>query len=547
MEYKRALQATGLSPVQLALRYGLPAIVGAIILITLIQFTIHSTWLSAGLSVVIALAALGWPILWPLVQAEGRRTQIDHALPLFMTHFGVLATSDLGTTDILALLAKKKEYRALTRELERIRRLVSDWHQSLPDAARVVSESTPSSIFRDFLERLANALESGQDIGEFLKAEQAVIMKEYETVYQGSLYQIESWKEIYMSAIMSGAFGAIFAILMPILIGGDPVILLTMILGGLAAMLGLLYLLLRMRLPPDRLMPRAKADVPERDRVRISLMAAVAVSAVMIIIIPLLALPLEVKIALIVTPLIIPGIVSQLLEARIRRRERNFSAFIRSLGSSIEARGGSLEQSLGRLRNQNLGPLEDLVVRLHNRLGWRVDEERAWHRFAEESGSHLVASFTHMFVEGMRAGGRAGDTSHIISNNVLAVLNMRASRITSAQGYRNLLYGLTAGIAFVLFIGAGILTGLSGLFDQAQSITSVESPIEINLEINETAVQTVLLLMILLHAGFAAIYYKMADGGVPTSALLLFVVLTWIGLGVSAFTNRIAPGIVGTG
>ncbi|HET6398081.1 MAG TPA: type II secretion system F family protein, partial [Candidatus Thermoplasmatota archaeon] len=501
-------------------------------------------WLRWGLPPGIVAFAVVAALLWPQAKLDTRRSEIDNALPFFMTHFGVLSTANIPRTEIFRILAGRKEYKALAGELERLHGLVVHWNMALPEACRFVSRSTPSQILGDFLERLAHAMETGQDLAAFLQGEQSVVMKEYATVYETSIYQIEKWKDLYTSSMMSGAFFVIFAIIMPIISGGSPQ---RMLMGTFAFVLFLEVILLgvlKMRTPADRLWHRLPIETPERRAIRRRVLGAAAASALLAVplylLTPLGAGPV---LAIAVAPLAGAGWLARQVEERIKRREDNYAAFIRSLGASVAARGGSLREVMRTVRQHNFGPLSDLVDRLYARLSWRLDDGGAWKHFSAESGSHLVDSFTDMFIEGIQAGGKGDQVGQIISDNVVRILNLRKARYSTANTFRGTLNGLTASMAFVMFIGVGILGTLGSIFAFSGATAGGVSPVNVDFRVDQGLIEDLVLLLVAIHCFIAAWMTKMVDGGSLPAGLLTLVVMVWITVALSYASAAVLPRV----
>ncbi|MHC1566989.1 MAG: hypothetical protein ACXQTD_04540 [Candidatus Syntropharchaeia archaeon] len=78
-------------------------------------------------------------VSYPKILLDRRRREIDQNIHYFITHMGVLATSDLSLIGIFDLLRKREEeYGALAREVEKIFILVDTWHLSIAEASRFV-------------------------------------------------------------------------------------------------------------------------------------------------------------------------------------------------------------------------------------------------------------------------------------------------------------------------------------------------------------------------------------------------------------------------
>jgi archaeal flagellar protein FlaJ len=552
MEYAKALQQLQMPLPKYAVRYGLPILGGGLVVAVLIFLFVGPLvplFMRPFLPLLVVAFAVLTAVMYPVALNDRRRMEINHAIPFFMTHFGVLAHSNISRTEIFRILGEKKSYNALADELMRIYSLVTNWNLSLPQAARFVSQTTPSEIFGDFLDRLAHAIETGQELEVFLRNEQTVVMKEYATVYETSIYQIEQWKDIYTSVLMSGIFFVIFAIITPILSDLDPGSLLVGILIFFVFMELLLLFVLKMRVPHDQLWHSLDIPTAERTRIRTLLGATALASGLLLLTLPAAGiLPFGISLAVAVTPLAAVGVFARNAETRIKRREDNYGAFIRGLGASAAARGGSLREVLKRVKAHNFGPLSEMVHNLYARLTWRLHDVLAWKRFSAESGSNLVENFNDMFVEGVRSGAKPDIVGDIISRNVVRILNLRKSRYSAAGTFRGLLFGLTASMAFVLFTGVGIIEVLSHLFSASTTAGAGDlNPIQVDFSIPVHIIENSILLLILFHCLVASLMLKLVDGGGFPAGLGAFVIMMWLGVGLGFVSVRIMSSIFSIG
>lgn len=554
--YWEHFQVLGVSPRDYFIKRAAPAAGAALLVAVLGAIVPIFLGMAAWIAVVIPVAVLGMTgfgiYVYPISAVDKKRMEIENALPFFMTHMGVLSTSNMPRTEVIRILSEREEYGVLADELQRVHSLVVDWKMALPEACRFVSKATPSQIFGDFLERLAHAMETGQDMDAFMQGEQGVVMKEYATVYETAIYQVESWKDIYMSSIMSGAFLAIFAIITPILTGANPQNLLIGTLVFIVFMEIILAFVLRMRTPADQLWTTSHIRIAERVALDKMIMVAVAVGAALFAVLMLAGLPTALAYALAVVPLLLPARKAAKMEDEVKRREDNYAAFIRSMGASLASRGGSLREVLGSVKHHNFGPLTNIVDRLFSRLTWRLDDAKAWKYFAAESGSQLVDAFTDMFIEGIKAGGKADRVGQIISENVVRILNLRKARYSTAGTFSGTLYGLSGSMAFVLFLGVGILGTLGDLFALTGSAelsedTAQVQVVDINFDFNIELVRNLVLTTMVIHGLMAALMLKMVDGGSPKAGLQMLVFMTWVAAGLATLSELILPLVFDVG
>lgn len=447
----------------------------------------------------------------PRLLANRRGSRIDDDLPFFITHFGVLSTSNLPRQELLRLLSSNKEYPEVAGEMGRILRLTSEWGLGLSDAVRAVALSTPSRTFSAFLLRLAHALEAGQPLEGFLMSEQRVVMDDYRSLYEADLLRLESWKEMYTNSLMTVGFLSIFATILPLFAGGSTLVFTTAV-AGLTVLLELLLgVVLVERLPHDELSPTRPLRTRFERRLQLTLLASAAAS-VLAGTVAFLLWGFGFALLAAAAPMVVPGVVAAREEMAIRRREADYPAFIRSLGAAAAARGGAIRGVLGNIQANNLGDLTGPVRALHRRLMWQVDDRRAWRSFGEQTESRLIDSFSDMFVQGIAAGGKPGPISAIISQNMLDVLSLRTSRRATAGSFRGLLVGLGVGLAFVLLMGSGILAKLTATFAASggllqEHLFNLVPATDIGLS------QQVLLALVAVHGVAAGVFFELVQGG----------------------------------
>lgn len=486
-------------------------------------------------------------VAYPKMMVDKKRADINNNMHYFITHMGVLATSDLTLTGIFELLRKKKEeYGALADEISKIFLMVDTWHLSMSEACRFVGRRTPSLLLSDFLDRLAHAMDAGEAMDVFLTSEQEVVMKQYDVVYRGQLYQIELMKEMYLSMVMALIFMASFAIIMPLITGVDPAQMMMMTVFMFIFMEAVLVFFVNTKTPHEKLWHTVNLETEREQKIKRTIPVAITGCLVMLILILLLQLdlPLQLKAAIVFTPLILIGHVIKKAEADIKRRDDNFASFIRSLGASAAARGGIVDVALKDLRAHDFGALTQDVNNLYQRLAIRVNKMRSWYHFAAETGSSLIQRFSDMFIESIDVGGKADSAGNIISNNFIHIMGLRTQRYQTGSSLVGVMYGLTAGVAVTLYLSLGIVGTMQDLF----SSTSLPQEVVGGMlqETLDPTILNVLLLVILVGHSFAsAIMIKLVEGGSLKGATLHFVIMMWIGAMSSVLTLKGTASMIG--
>jgi len=518
IDVKKAYASLDMPATKYVLTFALP-LVGAGVAVVVILRILASSLFFGWFSYVFYAIPLFFVVIaamYPYTVAEGKKSQINNNIHFFITHMGVLATANIPRSDIMRMLGEKKEYGALAEEARKIHNLVESWNMSLAEACRFISKRTPSDIWSDFLDRFAYSIESGEDLDTFLRNEQQIVMEDFATVYRGALYEVENMKGLFNSMMMSVIFVVIFAILMPVITGIDA----TMLMGGAVFLvvcieIGFVYFI-KAKAPTDPIWHESKLDTA----LARGLKRAIPISLIGVVVLALgtlslfsTKLPVPIIIAIALTPLVYVGFIVGREEEKVKRRDDNFAAFIRSLGASTSARGGQVTETMRHLQTHDFGPLTTDIRNLYARLNMRVDDAQAWSYFAADCGSHLIEKFSSMFVEGVAAGGKADQIGKIISDNFVSIVTLRKSRYQTAGNFKGLLYGLVAGMAFSLFVGLGIIAMLKRIFTNLDLGDNVAFASFLHFSANIPLISFLIIILLLVHSMSSGLMIHMADGG----------------------------------
>lgn len=532
MNTKVIFHCLGISQKKYFMNFVIPiailAILFPIIILLLVPSVMEGVLFVGVMLVPIALFSI--VIIYPISSLEGKKKEIDNNIHYYITHMGVLATSQMTRVDLLLKLSHTEAYGYLAKETGRIYALIYYWHVSFPVACRFIAQRTPSILFSDFLDRMAHSVQAGQDFREFILSEQTVVMKDFVTMYQDSLNSIDMIKEMFISMCMSLIFIVAFAIIMPIITGMDSILLLG---GAIVLFIGTEFVILlyaRSKVPADRIWHTLEIETTADRRIKwsmpVSLLLCIIVTG---IVVPFSKLPTTILFATSLTPLLLTGLIARTEENKIKRYDNNFGAFIRSLGGAAGSRSGLILESLKELISHDFGPLSENVNNLYKRLRTRLSTPRSWEHFAAGTGSNLIERFATMFVEGTNVGGKPALIGDIISHNFMSILSMRKLRYSSASSLIGVLYGMTAGIAATMFLAVSIISMLAKMFSNV-SIPDIDIGISIATisATNIPLMTTMLMIMMVCHSLMSAMLIRIVDGGHHFNTYTHFVGLVWI-------------------
>src|SRR5665811_868945 len=428
MNTKVIFHCLGISQQNYIKKFVVPVLILAImfplLILILVPSIIQGTMVIGIMLVPLALFSI--VIIYPISSLESKKKDIDNNMHYFITHMGVLATSQMSRIDLLLKLSHTEAYGYLAKETGRIYALVFYWHVSFPVACRFIGNRTPSELFADFLDRMAHSVQAGQAFEDFVISEQTVVMNDFVTMYQDSLNSIDMVKEMFVSMCMSLIFIVAFAIIMPIITGVDSMLLL----GGAIAIFVVTELVIllyaRSKVPADRIWHTLNIETVADRRIKwsmpVSLFLCMIVTGAVLL---FTHLPTPIMFALSLTPLLLTGLIARFEEDKIKRFDNNFGAFIRSLGGAAGTRSGLILESLKELIGHDFGPLSGNINNLYKRLKTRLNTPRSREHLAAGTGSNLIERFATMFVEGTNVGGKPTVIGEIISKNFMAILSMR--------------------------------------------------------------------------------------------------------------------------
>jgi flagellar protein FlaJ len=504
-----------------------------------------------ALGVLLSTAA----VVYPKLDADRRRKNIDERFHLYVTHLTVLSTTNIDRIEIFRTLAGESEYGVLAEETARIVALVETWNQSLEAACRHRAKRVPSPLFADFLDRMAYALGAGQDLSAFLLNEQDAMLGMFAITYENDLEKLSVLKELYLSMTLSTTFALVFGIIVPLLTGVEP----TLVVGGIVALFVVVQagfvLLVHMVSPFDPVWYASDLTTTARDRrIRRShvvgvggvLVLAVAELAVFVGLLPVSAsaVPLPLYVAIPLLPLLYPAWVMRDEEAKITGRDAEFGSFIRVLGAVESVKQSSTARVLATLRTKEFGPLTAQIESLYTRLSLRIDDEAGWRLFAAETGSALIQKFSEMYVVGRRMGGEPSRLGGLINSNFGTVMALRERRTQETTTIVGIVYGVTATSVFAFFVGLEVVNLLMAVAGTMQTDSTFVSGIFYTEVYDVSLITYLLLLLVLVNALLSSVMIRLIDRGHLSNAYLHFVLLTWLGAVTATVTKVVVASVV---
>jgi len=501
-------------------------------------------------------------ILYPYILWKNKEADINGKIHFFITHLRVLVISDLSLKDIINMLGGNKAYGSLGEEMRKISVLSEQWRVPLAKSFQFLSKRTPSKILKDFLDRFSQSLNSGVDPREFIETEQEAVLEDYKTMYETSNENITILNEVYVSLLISIIFVMSLGIVLPIVIGGEDMNTFVYLSSFLLIITeGLLLYLLRAMIPPDEIWhvtgQQGKTEHHLQHLFQITLMASIGLGVLLFILyafqFPIInSIPYEILFAMAITPLVIPGLKTFLVEKQLARKERNFLSFLPSLGSISTMRGGKINESVYYLSQKDYGVLTRHIKDLYKRLRTRINDNHSWEWFGVDTGSNHIQRSSEMFRQATAASANPRKASRMIAENIRKIRDLRVKKLSVVNTSAALFAGITFGIAFSAYTSLVIarhlndilLEGMAGdpfaetTIDVGSILTAMDPQMFMNTFI-------VVFIVLIIHSFIMALTIRMLRGSHKMLTLLYFVPMVWIVAITAAAISNVLGGYLG--
>jgi len=499
---------------------------------------------------------------YPFITWKNKENDINGKMHFFITHLRVLAISDLALRDIINILGDKKVYGSLGDELKKISVLSTQWRLPLSKTFRFISIRTPSKIFKDFLDRFSQSLDSGVEHREFIEIEQDAVIEEYKTMYESSNENIVILNEVYVSMLIAIMFVMALGIVLPSIMGPENMNMYIYVSSFMLIVAeGLLLYLLKAMIPSDDIWhktgEKGELELSLAKTLKISIIACIGIGAGLYLMKFYLGIPfpeiisIEIIITLSLTPLMVVGIKTFIEEQNISRKEANFLGFLPALGSISTMRAGRINESVYYLSEKDYGILTKYVKSLYRRLRTRINDDDAWEWFGIDTGSNYIQRASEMFHEATGAAANPRTVSSMIAGNIRKIRNLRVKKLTIANTSIALFGGITFGIAFSIYVSLVIgkdmnqmLIETSGAATETEGMSGMQTILSsVSPELYESAF-FVIFIVLVIHCLMLALTLKVIRGSHRYIVFFYFVPFVWIVTITYLVVNTVIAGIL---
>jgi len=151
-------------------------------------------------------------VYYPVMVAKGRKSKIDLDLPYAVSYMQALSTTMSPFEVVKRIYEEKSMFSEVSIEFGQVVRDVELFGDDLITALHNVQKTTPSPLFRDFINDLGVVYESGGDITAYLSSKTGFFHEQAKRELDLLLKTIEIMAEVYVSAFVAGPIALIIMI-----------------------------------------------------------------------------------------------------------------------------------------------------------------------------------------------------------------------------------------------------------------------------------------------------------------------------------------------
>ena len=151
--------------------------------------------------IILALPVLSTLLFYvvPFTEARELGKKIDRELPFVTIHMSAIASSGLEPVSIFKIILKGKDYKYTSIEFNKIMNLINFHGESIVNALRKISASTPSQKLKELLNGLAITITSGGELSDFLNQHAETMLFDYKLESERNNKISETFMDIYIT------------------------------------------------------------------------------------------------------------------------------------------------------------------------------------------------------------------------------------------------------------------------------------------------------------------------------------------------------------
>jgi flagellar protein FlaJ len=457
-----------------------------------------------------------------------------------LTYMSAIAGGGITRDKLFELSAKLPP--APAQYFDTIYGLHKDLRYNYADACRTIGEPLHAERLRSLLLRLSDALTSGEPEEAFLAQEAKVQAGVYENEYERDLSSLTKWTDAYASIIISASLIVIINLISTMIYKMGTGLMAGLLLIAVATSTLGAWILSRSA-PREIRSLFSTEEGPRYQRLArrlVKILPPIALVACALLVLLKVDLGWILIVAsLIVLPL---GIVSNMGDSRIDKKDKEIGSFLRSLGSMASTTSTTTTDALNRIDLSPFPSLRPEAEKLRRRLNAGVLTRLCWRKFRLELGSKLAYETVGIFRDAVDLGADPGTAGVLCSQFAERTITLRAKRKVTTAVFTWLtiiMHGTVGGLMIIILdVIDRFLTLLASAMPSGEEAVEAMSTMALSIPLLSFSTPEIRLLrimtigMVLLLTVTNAFAILAADGGhVLKISFYLSILLFVTGLG----------------
>ncbi|MGD0636810.1 MAG: hypothetical protein ABSA72_02050 [Nitrososphaerales archaeon] len=410
----------------------------------------------------------------------------------FMLLLACIKDIDVASGDFIKGISAMSNRGYISQVFLRMRTLVTQWNYKAQDATTIMAKGLPKSEFKQFLEKLAQALSAGVRLREFNRVQSTKYMIQFDANYSRVIDRLRQVSEMFSALVSSISFMAVSMLIASMTVGlGNPMtVLITTCVAVIVTVFTMVFLI-RTFTPRERVLIKGdylpfnlhRFHKINRPLLIICAFVGIGLPAILLQFHPFsgnLGLAIGLPMAVAGAPLIVVGRVARKRVEKVTRSEEQYSAFIKNFGEAY-AVTASTRESVRILTHGDYGGLDEEIYNMLARLDGGMTSETAWKFFSEDTGSYLIQYHTEALRDSLALGASGARSSEEVFTSFNAAQSRRKKREQVSGFLKAMVTPLQLTFAAVLTFVQAIVVIFSLIASQAAQYMVLLRPVDPNL------------------------------------------------------------------
>lgn len=190
--------------------------------------------------------------LYPGMQISDIKKDIMNNLPFVTIYMTTLSSSGMGPVQMFKILSHFEEFGSVSKEAQRIIRDVELLGVDITTALERAADRTPSTQLRELLWGMRSTITTGGNLNSYLLEKSHSYMNDYMRYLDKFVDQLSILMEVYITAVIVGSiFFIIMGTILGLMGGGQPLILVRMLIYVGIPVLSVMFMLLIAGMSPE--------------------------------------------------------------------------------------------------------------------------------------------------------------------------------------------------------------------------------------------------------------------------------------------------------